>query len=125
VLFGQPELLHTLSLTVNEEIRSRVTYSVTCHKLTGEDIEKFLLAEFERAGLGHNVFTEEALALIVRSASGVLRHARNITVGSLIEAVRDAVRTVDIKQVNRVLMQPHLRAGDYNATTGRTQHENP
>lgn len=124
VLFGQPWLLQTLSLTINEEIRSRVTYSVTCHKLAGEDINKFLLAEFERAGLGINVFTEEALALIVRSANGVLRHARNITVGSLIEAVRDAVRTVDIKQVNRVLMQPHLRVSDYNATTGGQHNEN-
>ncbi len=124
VLFGQPWLLQTLSLTINEEIRSRVTYSVTCHKLAGEDISKFLLAEFERAGLGHNVFTDEALALIVRSANGVLRHARNITVGSLIEAVRDATRTVDIRQVNRVLMQPHLRVSDYHATTGRQHNEN-
>lgn len=125
VLFGQPWLLHTLSLTVNEEIRSRVTYSATCHKLAAEDIERFLLSELERAGLGHNTLSEEALALIVRSANGVLRHARNITVGSLIEAVRDATRTVDIKQVNRVLMQPHLRAADYNANTGSNQHENP
>jgi type II secretory pathway predicted ATPase ExeA len=109
VLFGQPTLLHTLSLVVNEEIRSRVTFSVVLKKLAPEDIEKFLLDQLERAGLGRNVFTEEAVALIVRSADGLLRRARNLAIGSLVEAVRDQTRTVEIKQVNHVLAQPHWR----------------
>jgi len=111
VLIGQPSLMHTLSLNINEEIRSRVTYSVILHKLAPEDIEKFLLDQFDRAGLGHNVFSDDALALVVRSADGVLRKARNLAVGSLVEAVRDQTREVDLKQVNRVLSQPHWRNG--------------
>ncbi|MDA1086800.1 MAG: AAA family ATPase [Verrucomicrobia bacterium] len=113
VLFGQPYLLHTLSLAVNEEIRSRVTYSVVLAPLAPEDIEAFLLDAFDRAGLGHNIFTEDALALVVRSAEGILRRARNLAVGSLIEAVRDQTRSVDLKQVNHVLTQPHWRK-DYD-----------
>ena len=35
--------------------------------------------------------------------------ARNLCVASLIEAVRDQLRCVDLKQVNRVLLQPHWR----------------
>jgi len=58
-------------------------------------------------GLGHNTFTSAAIDLVVRSADGVLRHARNLCVGSLIEAVRSAKKTIDIDNVNRVLMQPH------------------
>lgn len=124
VLFGQPWLLQTLSLNINEEIRSRVTYSAIMHKLSSEDVEKFLLAQFDRAGLAHSVFTNEALALIVRSADGVLRRARNLTVGSLIEAVRDQIRTVDIKQVNRVLMQPHYRSSDFDPRIGSKLNDN-
>jgi len=45
--------------------------------------------------------------LVVRSADGVLRKARNLGVGCLIEAVRSAQRTIDIDAMNRVLMQPH------------------
>lgn len=116
VLFGQPHLMQTLSLGINEEIRSRVTFSVVLHKLAPDDMEAFLLAQFDRAGLGHNVFTPEAVALTVRSSDGVLRRARNLAIGSLIEAVRDQTRTVDIKQVNRVLMQPHWRR-DYDVPT--------
>jgi len=114
VLLGQPYLMQTLSLNINEEIRSRVTYSVVLKPLAPEDLELFLFEQFDRAGLGHNVFTQDAIALLVRSAEGVLRRARNLAIGSLLEAVRDQTRTVDIKQINRVLAQPHWRK-DYDA----------
>ena len=109
VLIGQPPLLQSLSLTVNEEIRSRVTYSVVLPRLSPETIEAFILGQLDRAGLGHNTFTPEALALLVRSGEGLLRRTRNLCLSSLIEAVRDQTRIVDLKQVNRVLIQPHWR----------------
>jgi MSHA biogenesis protein MshM len=109
VLIGQPPLLQTLALSINEEIRSRVTYSVVLPRLAPEAIEAFILAEFDRCGLGHNTFTLEALALIVRSGEGLLRRTKNLCVSSLIETVRDQTRLVDLKQVNRVLVQPHWR----------------
>ena len=109
VLIGQPPLLQSLSLIVNEEIRSRVTYSVVLPRLGPEMIEQFILGQLDRAGLGHNTFTPEALALIVRSGEGLLRRTRNLCLSSLIEAVRDQTRIVDLKQVNRVLIQPHWR----------------
>jgi len=109
VLIGQPPLLQSLSLTINEEIRSRVTYSVVLPRLSPETIEAFILGQLDRAGLGHNTFTPEALALIVRSGEGLLRRTRNLCLSSLIEAVRDQTRIVDLKQVNRVLIQPHWR----------------
>jgi hypothetical protein len=68
----------------------------------------FILRELDRAGLGHNTFTQPAVDLIVRSADGVLRQARNLCVGCLIEAVRSASKTIDIDNVNRVLLQPHV-----------------
>ena len=109
VLIGQPPLLQSLALSVNEQIRSRVTYSVVLPRLSPESIEAFILAQLDRAGLGHNTFTAEALALILRSGEGLLRRTRNLCLSALIEAVRDQVRTVDLKQVNRVLIQPHWR----------------
>jgi len=109
VLIGQPPLLQSLNLSINEEIRSRVTYSVVLPRLSPEAIEAFILAQLDRAGLGHNTFTQEALALVIRSGEGLLRRTRNLCLGSLLEAVRDQARTVDLKQVNRVLIQPHWR----------------
>jgi len=109
VLLGQPPLLQSLALTINEEIRSRVTYSVILPRLGPEATEQFILAQLDRAGLGHNTFSPDALALILRSAQGLLRRTRNLCLSALIEAVRDQVRTVELKQVNHVLIQPHWR----------------
>ena len=47
--------------------------------------------------------------MILQSAEGYLRAARNLSISSLLEAVRDQSRTVELKQVNAVLMQPHWR----------------
>src|ERR1044071_797859 len=116
VLIGQPPLLQSLALSINEEIRSRVTYSVVLPRLSPETIEQFILSQLDRAGLGHNTFTAEALALIVRSGEGPLRRTRNLALSSLIEAVRDQTRIVDLKQVNRVLVQPHWRKDCDNPT---------
>jgi type II secretory pathway predicted ATPase ExeA len=109
VLIGQPPLLQSLALTVNEEIRSRVTYSVILPRLGPDATQAVILAQLDRAGLGHNTFSPDALALIVRSAEGLLRRTRNLCLSALIEAVRDQVRAVELKQVNRVLIQPHWR----------------
>jgi type II secretory pathway predicted ATPase ExeA len=108
-LLGQPPLLQSLSLSINEEIRSRITYSALLQRLPPETVQQFVLDQLDRGGLGHNTFTPEALALIVRSGEGLLRRTRNLCLGSLIEAVRDQTRIVDLKQVNRVLIQPHWR----------------
>ena len=105
VLIAQPPLLQMLALAQNEEIRSRVTYSVVLPRLAPETIERFILGELDRAGLGHNTFSVEALALIVRSGEGLLRRTKNLCVSSLIEAVRDQTRIVDLKQVNHVLIR--------------------
>lgn len=113
ILIGQPPLMQMLALSINEEIRSRITYSALLPRLAPEDIEKFILDQFDLAGLGHNTFTQDALALVIRSAEGLLRRTRNLCVAALIEAVRDQIKTVDLKQVNKVLMQPHWRK-DYD-----------
>ena len=107
VLLGQPSLLAALDLGVNQDIKSRVTYSVITKRLGPDTMCDFILRELDRVGLGHNTFTRPAVDLIVRSADGVLRKARNLCIGCLIEGVRSANKTIDIDNVNRVLMQPH------------------
>ena len=107
VLIGRTSLLADLDLGVNQDIKSRVTYSVITKRLGHDAMRDFILRELDGVGLGHNTFTPPAIDLVVRSADGVLRKARNLGVGCLIEAVRSAKRTIDIDIVNRVLMQPH------------------
>jgi type II secretory pathway predicted ATPase ExeA len=109
VLVAQPGLLTSLALSPNEDIRSRVTYSVLVPKLAPDDMHAFICKQLDKVALAHSTFTPDALSLIVRASEGVLRRARNLCLAALLEAVRDRTRSVDLKQVNRVLLQPHWR----------------
>ena len=86
-MIGQPELLTNFNLSVNQDLKSRVTYSVITKRLHPDSMREFIHRELDRMGLPHSTFTEGAAGLIVRSAS--------------------SGRTMDIDLVNRVLIQPH------------------
>jgi MSHA biogenesis protein MshM len=116
ILFGQSDLLAKISLKVNEDIKSRITYSTTLLKLNPDDMEAFIMAQLDTAGLGHNTFSEDALGLIVRSTDGIVRRARNLCISCLLEAVRARTKTVGIDIVNKILIQPHWR-NDYDLET--------
>ena len=96
ILFAQPQLMNKLHLTVNEDIKSRVTYSVKVTRLSPEDMKAFLYAQCDSVGLGHNAFSDEAVALIVRSSEGLLRRTRNLCISAMLEAVRDRKQVIGI-----------------------------
>lgn len=110
VLIGQMELLHRLALSVNADIKSRITYSVKLLKINPFQMEKLILNELDKCGLAHSTFEEGAVELILRNADGLLRQARNIILGSLIQATIERKKTVNTSIVNTVLIQPHWRS---------------
>ena len=110
VLLGQRDLLHYLSLNVNEDIKSRITYSENILPLNDNDLEHYIIKELEAVRMGLNTFDGAATELIIRSAQGNLRLCRNLCYGSLIEACRESKRNVSIQHVNNVLVQPHWRS---------------
>jgi MSHA biogenesis protein MshM len=112
ILFGQRDLLHYLSLNVNKDIKSRITYSAQIVRQNDDDMERYIIKELEAVKMGINTFNESAIDLIIRSAQGNLRLCRNLCYGSLIEACRDTKKTVTISHVNGVLVQPHWRSYD-------------
>ncbi|MCF6263474.1 MAG: hypothetical protein L3J24_07815 [Xanthomonadales bacterium] len=110
VLFGQRDLLHYLSLNVNQDIKGRVTYSASIKRQNDDDMERYIVKELEAVRMGINTFNEAAMELIIRSAQGNLRLCRNLCYGSLIEACRETRKIVTIADVNAVLVQPHWRS---------------
>lgn len=110
VLFGQRDLLYYLSMTINADIKSRITYSETIYPLNDQELEAYILSELDAVRLGANTFDTAAVELILRSAQGNLRLCRNLCYGSLIEACRDNKKIVGLSHVNNVLVQPHWRS---------------
>ena len=70
LLLGQPELLHYLSLNVNQDIKSRITFSQTLKPLHDDDLEHYIIKELEAANMGINTFDTGAIEVILRSANG-------------------------------------------------------
>jgi MSHA biogenesis protein MshM len=114
ILIGQPLLNTTLQLRPNSDLKSRVTYSAKLETLTAPDLTTYIHHQLERVGLPHSTFTAAATNLITRSAEGTLRAVKNLCIGSMIEAVRDRTKTIDLPQVNTVLLQPHWRHNQSN-----------
>lgn len=110
VLIGQMELLHRLALSANADIKSRITYSIRLLKINPVQMEKMILNEMDKCGLAHSTFEEGALELILRSSDGLLRQARNIILGSLIQATIERKKIVNTNIINSVLVQPHWRS---------------
>jgi type II secretory pathway predicted ATPase ExeA len=109
ILVGQPHLLNNIALKVNDDIKSRVTFSTIIQKLNPDDMHNFILSQFDQVKLPHNTLEDDAFALIVRSSDGILRRARNLTLSCLLEAVRARKKIIGLDIVNRVLLQPHWR----------------
>lgn len=84
ILIAQPELLQRLKLGVHEDIRSRITYSVTLQPLPPDDITGFIRTELDRIGLPHNTFSDGALELITRASEGILRRVRNLCISAML-----------------------------------------
>jgi type II secretory pathway predicted ATPase ExeA len=110
ILFGQRDLLYYLSMNVNKDIKSRITYSADIKPLNDDDLERYVIKELESVRLGINTFDSAAIELIIRSSQGNLRLCRNLCYGSLIEACRETKKIVTISHVNNVLVQPHWRS---------------
>jgi type II secretory pathway predicted ATPase ExeA len=117
ILVGQPYLMAMLALKVNDDIKSRITFSTTMLKLNSDDMNDFILAQLDKAGLGHNTFNDDALALIIRSSDGILRRAKNLCLGCMLEAVRQQKKIITLDIVNKVLIQPHWRI-EFDAESG-------
>jgi len=109
ILIGHTSLNTSLQLRPQQDLKSRVTYSAKIDTLAPSALIAYIHSQLDRAGLPHHTFTDEAVNLILRLSEGTLRSVKNLCIGSLIEAVRDQTKTVDLKQVNSVLMQPHWR----------------
>lgn len=110
ILFGQRDLLYYLSMNVNQDIKSRITYSENIAPLNDDDLERYIVKELEAVRMGINTFDCGAVELIIRSSQGNLRLCRNLCYGSLIEACRETKKIVTITHVNNILVQPHWRS---------------
>jgi hypothetical protein len=52
---------------VNQDLRSRITYSQVMKPLLAEELKAYIFRELDRVQLGHHCYSEEAMELTVNS----------------------------------------------------------
>ena len=112
ILLGQPSLMQSLSMTINEDLKSRITFSARLLPLNEDDLQTHILQQLEKVNLSANTFDDNALELITRHVQGNLRLCRNLCYGALLAACREGKKIVTTHHVNSVLIQPHWRTYD-------------
>ncbi|HEC12055.1 MAG TPA: hypothetical protein ENI80_02220 [Acidiferrobacteraceae bacterium] len=78
-------------MNINEDIKSRITYSQTPHPLSDPGLEVYIQGELDAVRMGANTFDTAAVELILRSVQGNLRLCRNLCYDSLVEELSIAI----------------------------------
>jgi MSHA biogenesis protein MshM len=112
VLFGQPELQHTLDLPQFRQLKERITHSFTVPCLPQTLLNDYLKCRLAAAGrTAPLVFTPAALRQLARSSQGIVRRVNVLADKALLAAYADDVQHVSERHVRLAIADsPFYRA---------------
>ncbi|OEZ79786.1 hypothetical protein JAB6_48200 [Janthinobacterium sp. HH104] len=100
VLFGQPELQHTLDLPQFRQLKERITHSFTVPRLPQALLNDYLACRLAAAGrMAPLVFTPSALRRLARAAQGIVRRVNILSDKALLAAFADDAQEIGARHV--------------------------
>ncbi|NHQ90038.1 AAA family ATPase [Janthinobacterium lividum] len=100
VLFGQPELQHTLDLPQFRQLKERITHSFTVPRLPQALLNDYLACRLAAAGrTAPLVFTPAALRRLARAAQGIVRRVNILADKALLAAFADDAQEIGARHV--------------------------
>lgn len=103
VLVGQPELRDIVNQPGLEQFCQRVAANVHLSAMSVETVTSYIKHRMSTAGATREVFTDEAIQLIARSARGIPRLVNQLADFSLVYASSEDQETVSADMVRNVL----------------------
>ncbi len=109
VLFGQPELQHTLDLPQFRQLKERITHSFTVPCLPQALLNDYLTCRLAAAGrTAPLVFTPAALRQLARSSQGIVRRVNVLADKALLAAYADDAQQVSARHVRLAIADSSL-----------------
>ena len=99
ILVGQPELVNILNLPELAAVRQRVSLMKVLSALTPEESLYYIAHRLSRAGSGLDLFSDQALKIVVGYAGGIPRIINQLCEGALVSAFGAERNTVQIEDV--------------------------
>jgi len=111
VLFGQPELDVNLNANQIRQLRERITHSFNLGPLNEKAIGEYLIFRLRAAGyFGPHLFTNPAIAMIAKSAEGLVRRVNILADKALLAAFSQNVYQVTPKHVSAAIKDSEFGA---------------
>ncbi|MED5596060.1 ExeA family protein [Janthinobacterium sp. P210006] len=112
VLFGQPELQHTLDLPQFRQLKERITHSFAVPRLPQALLNDYLACRLAAAGrTAPLVFTRAALRALARASQGIVRRINILADKALLAAYADDAQQVSARHVRLAIADsPFYRA---------------
>ncbi|WP_257572681.1 ExeA family protein [Janthinobacterium sp. UMAB-56] len=100
VLFGQPELQHTLDLPQFRQLKERITHSFIVPRLPPALLDDYLACRLAAAGRAVPlVFTPAALRQLAHAAQGIVRRVNILADKALLAAFADDAQEISARHV--------------------------
>ena len=104
VLFGQPELDHTLAKPHMRQVKERITHSFFLRPVPQKDIGEYLNFRLRAAGYhGSDVFSARCISMITAVSEGLMRRVNILADKTLLAAYADDTHTVAPKHVTAAI----------------------
>jgi type II secretory pathway predicted ATPase ExeA len=111
VLFGQPELDHTLAKAALRQLRDRITHAFRMRPLATPEVAKYLSFRMRAAGYrGPEVFTPRAVRRIARASGGLTRRINILADKSLLAAYTENTHAITDRHVRAAVADSEFTA---------------
>lgn len=112
LLFGQPELDAHLAQPHIRQLRERITHSFELSPLSPDEIRDYLMFRLRAVGYkGPDVFSREAVDLIVRSSQGLIRRVNILADKAMLAAFAENSHEIRATHALAAIRDSGLKAG--------------
>ena len=116
VLFGQPELQHTLDLPQLRQLKERITHSFTVPRLPPALLNDYLACRLAAAGRAAPlVFAPAALRLLARASQGIVRRINILADKALLAAYTDDAQEIQARHLRLAIADSPFRPAPWHA----------
>ena len=116
VLFGQPELEHTLDLPQLRQLKERITHSFTVPRLPPALLDDYLACRLAAAGRAAPLaFDAAALRLLARASQGIVRRINILADKALLAAYADDAGHIGARHLRLAIADSPFRRVPWHA----------
>lgn len=104
IFCGQNELINKINMASLASLRRRIRIRYKFENLSLEETTKYIKYQMQRVGVGHQIFSDEAIAEIFKISQGIICNINNICFDLLIEAASKSKDIIEPSLLQTIIL---------------------